>query len=600
MERPQDDGLKWFGEGFDGFPKRLPGDCVEYSIRIIDSKLPDTAIREKLSNVERTASRLSRELLKDYIWQRDIFTLNLKREDNFWILHGRTDFGDSVADEWLIVYLLRELSRLIDNAWIRVYDTDGEFLLIEAANALPRWLNPEVAQNRVWIHGGKLLIIPLHQSLTSQGRTSPITKPLSMIEATCFICRSPRKLTHSPLIEEEAFYRIRNHPGQIKDNLHHAPLYIPRRLAYVVHKNPSHVSAAIEAFYLRDPIAVRPLNTKDKSTLNFPPEDFVKTVVGFNKVGYAQLYSQDFTPSKLWEEWLHETNDAVTRKRWEVAMKLTCGFEMLVEDPQNQDKRAVREIKLLLEDLGSGEEQLPCDKEVESWVVQEDNEDWLDIDLESLEDELQGRKGNGKRGAKGGFGDEATQDNLRKMVQRFEDFLNNDESDDMDEDNDNEDEEDQTDEDEDREVSFDEEEFVKLMTEMMGLPPALGGETHQDRADTSEDVDDDDDGDDAEDIRTLSELMGLELKAAEALNLNIDPSGRSARTSGVKCSGEPVTTGKVKRNQANEAVGNVFEASEDEEKSDIDIDFELANDLLKNLQGLSVVNVAAGNTNGLK
>lgn len=54
-----------------------------------------------------------------------------------------------MADEWLIVYLLRELSNKFPDAWIRVYDTDGEFLLIEAANALPKWLNPEVAENRV-------------------------------------------------------------------------------------------------------------------------------------------------------------------------------------------------------------------------------------------------------------------------------------------------------------------------------------------------------------------------------------------------------------------------------------------------------------------
>lgn len=33
----------------------------------------------------------------------------------------------------------------------RVYDTDGEFLLIEAANALPKWLNPEIADHRVCI-----------------------------------------------------------------------------------------------------------------------------------------------------------------------------------------------------------------------------------------------------------------------------------------------------------------------------------------------------------------------------------------------------------------------------------------------------------------
>lgn len=31
----------------------------------------------------------------------------------------------------------------------RVVDTDGEFLLIEAAHALPKWLSPEVADNRV-------------------------------------------------------------------------------------------------------------------------------------------------------------------------------------------------------------------------------------------------------------------------------------------------------------------------------------------------------------------------------------------------------------------------------------------------------------------
>lgn len=66
-----------------------------------------------------------------------------------WLLRGRTNYGDSVADEWLIVYLLRELSKKFPDAWIRVYDTDGEFLLIEAANALPKWLNPEVAENRV-------------------------------------------------------------------------------------------------------------------------------------------------------------------------------------------------------------------------------------------------------------------------------------------------------------------------------------------------------------------------------------------------------------------------------------------------------------------
>ena len=71
-------------------------------------------------------------------------------------LYGRTEYGDSVEDEWLVVYILRELSKKHPYLWVRVVDTDGQFLLIEAANALPRWLNPEVADFRVWQKLGAL------------------------------------------------------------------------------------------------------------------------------------------------------------------------------------------------------------------------------------------------------------------------------------------------------------------------------------------------------------------------------------------------------------------------------------------------------------
>jgi hypothetical protein len=65
------------------------------------------------------------------------------------MLYGKTNYGDSIEDEWVIVFLLRELSRQFHDLWIKVVDVDGEFLLAEAANALPRWLVPKVADNRV-------------------------------------------------------------------------------------------------------------------------------------------------------------------------------------------------------------------------------------------------------------------------------------------------------------------------------------------------------------------------------------------------------------------------------------------------------------------
>ena len=73
--------LKWFGEGFDGFPKRLPEDCVQYTVRIVDTKLSDTELRQRLRHVRSAAHTLTEKLLRNFIWQRDSFGLELLHED---------------------------------------------------------------------------------------------------------------------------------------------------------------------------------------------------------------------------------------------------------------------------------------------------------------------------------------------------------------------------------------------------------------------------------------------------------------------------------------------------------------------------------------
>ena len=75
------DDFKWFGEGFDGFPKTLPEDCVEYALYIIDTTLKDSEIRERLARVHHAAKALTKRLLRDFIWQRESFSLDLVRHD---------------------------------------------------------------------------------------------------------------------------------------------------------------------------------------------------------------------------------------------------------------------------------------------------------------------------------------------------------------------------------------------------------------------------------------------------------------------------------------------------------------------------------------
>ncbi|KAK3065766.1 hypothetical protein LTS18_002420, partial [Coniosporium uncinatum] len=319
---------------FDGFPKRLPEDTVEYIIHAITTKDRNAAAaRDILSAVQKSSTNIAKKYLKDYIWQRDAFALELLHEDGLWILRGCTNFGDSVADEWLVVWILKELSKQQPNVAIRLFDTDGEFLLIEAAKALPKWLNPEVAENRVWLHEGRLKVIPLQQPSKAGSKRALSTK-----EARDIIKANPESLKYDSKIEQEAFHRLRDYLKAISEHFHHALVTLPRNLAYILHEHSHLISPAVEAFYLRDPIALKPLQQNGQSKLYFPPKDLVTVTVRFTKVLYAQLKSQRFAAPTAWVAMLASVSSAEVAKV-EMGMKVSCGFEMLVQDPQNKDKR---------------------------------------------------------------------------------------------------------------------------------------------------------------------------------------------------------------------------------------------------------------------
>jgi len=90
MDAPKDD-FKGFGEGFDGFPKRLPDDCVEYSLFIIDSQLKSQKeLLLKLETVRKEALKLAENLLKEYIWQRDSFKVEIESGNGMSLLLSRS------------------------------------------------------------------------------------------------------------------------------------------------------------------------------------------------------------------------------------------------------------------------------------------------------------------------------------------------------------------------------------------------------------------------------------------------------------------------------------------------------------------------------
>jgi hypothetical protein len=211
---------------------------------------------------------------------------------------------------------------------------------------------------------------------------------------------------------------------------------------------------------------------------------------------------------------------------------------------------------------------------------------------------LEGKgKAKGTSAGGGGFGDAGTQADLQKMVSRFEAFLNDesagiegaevDEMDRDDDDSDAEGSEEGSDEDEDREVSFDEEQFARMMREMMGLPGEDGGREKGKEKVVQEEPGEQGENED-EEIRKLMEQMESELKGFGALEL--DPKPKTAAT--IREKGEGTSkSGRVVQK----------EEEEDDEGSDedVDIDYNLAKNLLESFKSQAGMSGPAGNLLGL-
>ncbi|KAF2862128.1 SGT1-domain-containing protein, partial [Piedraia hortae CBS 480.64] len=551
------------------FARRIPDDCVEYSIFVPNAKNP----KQRLSQILQTATNLVKQHTKSYIWHHDPFVLKLTSAQPP-SLHGRTIFADSLSDEWFIVYLLLTLSNLCPDAWIRICDTDGEFLLIEASSSLPRWLNPDLAEHRLWLNNGHLRLIPLDTTLPTN---LPITSALS------FITLHPEKLIISPYIEEEAFFRLRNYPDEIEATFHHAVVSIPRRLAWVIHTFPASISKAIEAFYLRDFVSMKPLLTKDLAMLCFPPEDFVDVSVKFTRVGFAQLRSQVFeTPPS----WVGVRPRLKGDMKLEVGMKVACGFEMLLAVKGGGGVAA--EIKKLLGELEVGKVRLPSDAEIEKWEKREDSEEWLDVDYNELEKELSGKEA--KR-----FGDHTAQENLRRMVDRFKGFLEEEEEG---SERDDDDDDDASDESDDEEVKKKEDDlFAKSMKETRGMTAEQiekSGLLDEARRLALEDADMDVDTPDDEDeeVKKVMAMMDKELKAHGAFDKGPKPAKKPMF--GPERPPHMMPKGKEKAVEEEDAEAEAeLSSSDDEDYNQVDLN--LAKNLLESFKSQTGTSGPAGN-----
>ena len=268
---------------------------------------------------------------------------------------------------------------------------------------------------------------------------------------------------------------------------------------------------------------------------------------------------------------------------------------MLVSDTQSQEKDVVRQIKLALQSVAKGDIQLPSDDEIKAWHGKQDDEGWLDINYEDLEHELSKKVADGETQS-AAFGDSNAHENLQRLVQRFESFLN-DESAGIDgvEELGSDDDDDgslSTGDDED-DISFNEADFTTMMREMMGLPPQTGpagpgvsgdvGSQSPSRGSGAESAQGEDEA-----MQQMMADMEAELRRAGALELDGTALKDAPATKDTATTRRHATAGSVE-----EAEGAAADPGDKDDE--VEVDYNLAKNLLESFGGQAGLPGPGGN-----
>ncbi|ESR39500.1 protein ecdysoneless-like [Citrus sinensis] len=290
---------------------RLPDDTVFYSI------YPDSTLStSSLQSIHLQILDHLSPLISDYIWQHEPFNLSLSTTA-IPHLHGHLRFGDNLEDEWFTVFLLFEISRAFHALSIRVWDSDGEFLLIEAAFHLPRWLNPDNSENRLFIRRGDLHIIP---------KTS-LPDP-TLVDSLNFLINNENESRASEAIQNAVKRKISDYPHRAKRNMHNVRVRVPVSVAQVLKHEPCLISLAVEGFYDRDIDTMKYAAKMERFLSKGKEEELVLVNVKMSRAMYAQLMQQTFQAPKCYPM-PSRSGDAAGYLEAELGMKIACGFEMV-------------------------------------------------------------------------------------------------------------------------------------------------------------------------------------------------------------------------------------------------------------------------------
>ena len=235
-------------------------------------------------------------------------------------------YGPSVADEWMAIQFTWEMSTCIDdNIAFSCWDVeDGQLILIEAAEALPEWLDRDPTdrhRHACWIRAGTLHLIP---------------EPHATLQYALSSMRSrDRNLAPSfPRIQEVLLQSFTENQKQALAE-QRMPLVVPRKVAFLIRRRPDLLHAAIQSFC--DNVQDRPPDLLKYS-------DWVWSTATVSRTSYAMLRTvvspswetPDFLPPsgievKRYKRICNTDSTSHVRHAVHLGVRVVAGLEFLVQ-----------------------------------------------------------------------------------------------------------------------------------------------------------------------------------------------------------------------------------------------------------------------------
>ena len=375
------------GDEYEYNSRTLEPNCVQYSIYFDDVSC---ALEEKKNEIFKhleqdfeakealLSSKMNRRggVYDFYCYHREGFNLTRSFCDatKRWCLKGSTKFGDALDDEWMVANILFRLSERFEDISVRVFDEDGEFLLVESSHVLPMWVEPDVAEGRTFIrHGAVHVVYEADESRKEdreedeeeiEDRMDALKTNLDALNAL-IKASGQKKYRLGDAIDahlkehkmkkyqtEEAFVTSRHLARAL------LPKRVRRALQYVgmrsMKQKQTFIQLATRMFYERTPTDVR--SSKDFRNLNFnnpaaesnagkedeeeessiiqedEMNEMDSATLRFSRCAYAQLARAKFdAPRKYPMDVIAKTTDADLHNAFDIGMKLVVGMEIALE-----------------------------------------------------------------------------------------------------------------------------------------------------------------------------------------------------------------------------------------------------------------------------